>query len=472
MTGRPEEADVLICGLGPVGQLLAHLLGARGVRTLAVDAASGPYGLPRAAVIDDEVLRILQSAGLDRAVLADAQVQRRVSYVTAAGRPIEVLHADDGRLGHPPLVSIHQPSLERTLLAAVAGDPSVRILWEHRLERLDQEADRVVARLRPVGSDAPMVVSARWAVACDGATSPIRTALGIPFGGSTAPERWLVVDAEVDRPLARVPHPYFVGDAERPIVTLPMSPGRHRWEWMIRPGEDAAAFLDPAAIERRIARWLDGERARIERAVIYTFHVRTAARWRAGRILLAGDAAHVMPPFAGQGFASGARDAANLAWKLDAVLHGAPDGLLDTYEAERRPHVAAMQLLATRWGGVVQTTRPRLARGRDRLLTALAGTAAGDWLRQHAKPLPTYRAGAFARTPAPASLPARHRVAVPAAGGRSGRRRRGRPPARRAPARRVGSPRGRARPHRGAAGGGTAGPAARRGRRRPPWSAP
>ncbi len=157
-----------------------------------------------------------------------------------------------------------------------------------------------------------------------------------------------------------------------------------------------------------MAPWLDGEQAELERAVIYTYHSRSAARWREGRVLLAGDAAHVMPPFAGQGFSSGARDTANLAWKLAAVLRGAPERLLSTYEAERRPHVAAMQSLAERWGGFVQTSVPWQARTRDRLLGALDGSAPHRFLRTHAKPLPTYSGGAFAVRPR--RIPARRHV--------------------------------------------------------------
>jgi 3-(3-hydroxy-phenyl)propionate hydroxylase len=168
---------------------------------------------------------------------------------------------------------------------------------------------------------------------------------------------------------------------------------------MLHPGEDPEPFLDPGALRERIDPWLEGETATVERAVVYTFHARTASRWRQGRVLLAGDAAHLMPPFAGQGFSSGARDAANLAWKLEAVLAGAPEGLLDTYEEERRPHVEAMRRLAVTLGSFVQTADRRVARLRDAFLGALDITGIASWARTRIKPLPAYGAGAFAKRP-------------------------------------------------------------------------
>ncbi len=402
------DYDVVICGLGPVGQLLALLLGDRGVRTLAFDRDLEPYALPRAAVIDDEVLRIFQSVGLDEAVLADAQVQPGASIVTSAGRAVEVFRARTGRLGHPPLVSINQPALERTMLAAIAQRTTIEVRRGLTLETIDRRADRVVACVRPTDGAASELVSARWLVGCDGASSSVRTQLQIPFEGRTAPQRWIVVDALVDRPLAKVPHPHFIGRADRPAVTLPMSPGRHRWEWMLHPGEDAAPHLKPDAVRRAVAGWLDGEQAEIERAVVYTFHTRMADQWQRGRVLLAGDAAHLMPPFAGQGFSSGARDAGNLAWKLADVLDGAPPSLLNSYERERRPHVAAMQRLANLMGGFVQSTSPLRVRARDVWLDAIDGTRFQRLLAENIKPLPTYREGAFATRPS--RIPARRTV--------------------------------------------------------------
>ncbi|MDO9356956.1 MAG: FAD-dependent monooxygenase, partial [Solirubrobacteraceae bacterium] len=271
------DYDVIVCGLGPVGQLLALLLGDRGVRVLALDRAHEPYPLPRAAVVDDEVLRIMQAAGLDAAVLADAQVQSGASIVTADGRAVEVLRSRTGPLGHPPLVSINQPSMERTMLAALATRTTVETRRDTVLDALDRRADGVDVYVRATGGGPSERLTASWLVGCDGAGSAVRARLGIPFEGRTAPQRWIVVDAQVDRPLERVPHPLFVGARERPTVTLPMSPGRHRWEWMLRPGEDAAPLLEPRAIEAAVGGWLTaGETAEIERAVVYTFHTRTA----------------------------------------------------------------------------------------------------------------------------------------------------------------------------------------------------
>jgi 3-(3-hydroxy-phenyl)propionate hydroxylase len=276
------DYDVIICGLGPVGQLLALLLGDRDVRTLAIEREHEPYALPRAAVIDDEVLRIFQSVGLDEAVLADAQVQPGASIIIAAGRPVEIFRSRVGWLGHPPLVSINHPAIERTMLAALDERPSVELRRGLALETIDRRADRVHVYARPTDGGRSELLSARWLVGCDGANSAVRTRLQIPFEGRTAPQRWIVVDARVDRPLATVPHPHFVGRAARPMVTLPMSPGRHRWEWMLHPGEDASPHLEAGAIRRAVGEWLDGERAEIERAVVYTFHTRMAAHWRRG----------------------------------------------------------------------------------------------------------------------------------------------------------------------------------------------
>lgn len=393
-----RDCDVLVVGLGPVGALLALLLGRRGISVIAIDRAEGIYELPRAAVVDDEVLRVFQEAGVVERVMEEAQIQEEVKFVTARGRKVRFLNPVAGNQGHPPLVSINQPALERSLAAGIAETPSVEVRRGCSLKRFDQDGEGVTAHLRSSTGVAD-TVRARYLVGTDGGGSLVRRLLGIEFGGSTFRQRWLVVDVHVDRPLAKVPHPHFYGDWRRPIVSLPMSPGRHRWEWMLHPGEDEAPFLEPGSLRERIDPWLDGQNVEIERAVVYTFHARTASRWRDGRVFLAGDAAHVMPPFVGQGFSSGARDALNLAWKLEAVLRGAPDGLLDAYEAERRTHVRSMTRLALTLGGLVQTTDRRVAAVRDAYLNFMEWTGIARWLEERIKPVPAYGRGAFAEQP-------------------------------------------------------------------------
>lgn len=397
------DCDVLVCGLGPVGGLLALLLGRAGVSVLAIDASPEPFELPRAAVVDDEVLRIFQAAGLDEEILSASQVQEDVSFIPERGRPYSVLRPVGGSQGHPPLVSIHQPTIERSLAGALAELPEVETRRGLRLERFVQR-DRsarphVEAHLRSVEDGSERTVRASWMVGCDGGPSTVRQLLGIGFGGFTFRQRWLVVDVLVDRPVARVPHPHFFGDWRRPTVSLPMSPGRHRWEWMLHPDEDPEPFLDERSVRDRIGPWLDGEAAEVERAVVYTFHARAASRWRDGRVFLAGDAAHLTPPFAGQGFSSGARDAANLAWKLAAVRSGAPESLLETYEAERRPHVRAMTRLALLMGRFLQTTDRRVAAVRDAFLGGFERSGLAAWTRERIKPVPAYGEGAFAEQP-------------------------------------------------------------------------
>ncbi len=362
------DAEVVIVGYGPVGQLAANLLGAAGVRTLVLERAPGLHGEPRAASIDDEGLRILQATGLADAAREQMLANVPVAFVTRGGREVRLVDAADTANGQPFLATLHQPALERVLDAGVRRFAGVEVRFGAEVRDLRQDADGVTLALADGGS-----VRARWVVACDGGRSALREALRVGFAGSTFAESWLVADLVPHASPAGPPVLRFHGDPGRPAVSAPMGSGRLRWELMALPGEALAALARPARVRELLAPHVDLAQARVERASVYTYHARTASRWRVGRVLLAGDAAHVMPPFAGQGMCSGLRDVHNLAWKLAAVLEGAADpALLDTYETERRPHVAAMSRLAVAMGAVLQTRRPRAARLRDALLLALS----------------------------------------------------------------------------------------------------
>jgi 3-(3-hydroxy-phenyl)propionate hydroxylase len=185
----------------------------------------------------------------------------------------------------------------------------------------------------------------------------VRKACDIAFEDLGFEEPWLVVDVLVDDP-SRLPTANLqICDPARPTTCVMMGEGRHRWEFMILPGETPQQVSTDRAVERMLAPWKVDGAVRIERKTVYTFRARIARQWRKGRVLLAGDAAHQTPPFAGQGMCSGLRDAANLAWKLAAVTKGEADqALLDSYQPERAPNLRATIDMAIMMGRMVCTT--------------------------------------------------------------------------------------------------------------------
>lgn len=384
MNAPPGACDVLVVGLGPVGLLLTALLRRHGCDVVAVDLGAQAADEPRAAALDDEALRALQGAGADQAVLGAGIVQEQAELRLRDGSAVTLMRMPAlTSNGQPGLIGLHQPLLEARLTAEVAGAALRGI-----------EVTSLVAHEHAVtvGAGDGHAIEAKWVVGCDGARSTVRRLTGVPFGGTTFAQPWLVVDAVVDAP--GPPRVTFTGDPAAPAVTLPLTPTLRRWEVMVGPG----GAPPPDALTGG---------AEPLRSAVYTFHARTAAMWRIGRVLLAGDAAHVMPPFAGQGLGSGLRDAANLAWKLAAVVRGdASEQLLDTYEEERAPHVLQMSALARFVGAIVQTRRGRLASTRDAALHALDGTALAARLQAGgAKPRARLRRGAIARgTPGAGAL--------------------------------------------------------------------
>ncbi|MCM3883873.1 bifunctional 3-(3-hydroxy-phenyl)propionate/3-hydroxycinnamic acid hydroxylase [Frankia sp. R82] len=372
--------DVLVVGFGPVGAVLTALLGTRGVSVHVVDRASSPFPRPRAAGLDDEVLRLLVQLPGMAGMLSDVSPSTRATFLGPDRRLL--LAAGQGRaeLGVPVGAFLHQPSVERALRAGIATLPSVSVQLGVGLRTIDEGPDEVTA-----GMDDGSAVQARWVIGCDGAGSTVRSLIRADFPGRTFSQPWLVVDTRSAAPLCVPSDLAFVLDPRRPGVTMPM-PGGHRWEWMVLPGEDPDQMVRAETVTRLLESWIDPSTVTIERATVYTFHARIADRWRVSRVLLAGDAAHMMPPFAGQGLASGIRDAAALAWRLTEVLAGLREPCsLDEYELERRPQVEAITTRAIRAGRIVQTTSPvRAAALRAGLRTASRAPGLGHALRSGA----------------------------------------------------------------------------------------
>jgi 3-(3-hydroxy-phenyl)propionate hydroxylase len=351
------DCEVLIVGGGPSGVTLAVLLAQRGVKVIVAEKEADIYPLPRAAHIDHECMRILQEAGVADEVMKTSRRAPRYDFLNARGEVLLRFEGADriGPGGWPAANMIHQPSVEAALRRSLAmpGNASLCSKWE--MTSFNDDGDGVTARLTT--PDGERVVRARYLVGADGARSPVRKASSITFEDLNFEEPWLVVDVFVDD-YSRLPSANLqICNPERPTTCVLMGEGRHRWEFMILPGETADEVSDDAFVEKLLEPWKVKGAVRIERKAVYTFRARIAREWRKGRVLLAGDAAHQTPPFAGQGMCSGLRDAANLAWKLAAVTSGnADDRLLDTYQPEREPNVRATIAMAIMMGRTVCTT--------------------------------------------------------------------------------------------------------------------
>ncbi|MFF3941065.1 bifunctional 3-(3-hydroxy-phenyl)propionate/3-hydroxycinnamic acid hydroxylase MhpA [Streptomyces phaeofaciens] len=396
--GDPESADVVIVGYGPVGAMVANLLGQAGIRTIVFERDVEPHSMPRAGATDDEVLRVFQAAGLADQLLPLLDLGQSTQFRSARNDPLVTMRPRGGRNGFPKLAFFYQPDLERVLHEGIARYPHVTVRMGVRVEGLHEDDDGVTVWARGGAHGRQTATRARYVVACDGGRSTVRNLRRIEFTGSTYAQPWLVVDAELEAPLTDVTSFQFIGDPDRPAVTLPLPGTHHRWEFMVLPGEDRTEFATVENARRLISPWVDPDRITILRHIVYTFHARTAARWRSGRVLLAGDAAHLMPPFAGQGLSSGLRDAHNLAWKLAAVIADDADpSLLDSYETERRPHVTRMTWLTRFSGAMVQTRHRRVAMVRDAILTKMARLP--YFTEGRFKPDLRYSSGAFETSP-------------------------------------------------------------------------
>jgi len=363
------DADVLVVGLGPVGAAMAALLARRGVTTIAIDKDTEIYPLPRAVHFDHEIMRLFQQLGVAEAVARHTRPVPAYEFRSADGTLLMQLDPQpETPFGWASGYMFHQPGLEQALRDRLAALPAADVRLGWRLTSFAQDGVGVAAEV--IGPDGAATIRARYLVGCDGASSRVREAIGGGLSDYQFDEPWLVVDVAA-LPGARLPEVNLqLCDPARPTSGVLSGPGRHRWEFMLLPGETPETVLEPGFIEGLLARWDCGP-LQIQRRAVYRFHGLVANRWRLSRVLLAGDSAHQTPPFAGQGMCSGLRDAANLAWKLEAVLRGqAEANLLDTYQPEREPHVRTLIELAIGMGRVVCMLDPAAAAARDRDMLA------------------------------------------------------------------------------------------------------
>ncbi len=365
-----SDYDVAIVGYGPSGMTLAASLGQLGRRVVVLERYTDLYNLPRAACFDDEIMRTFQKLGLAGEISRGAEVQRDYEWVNAAGETlVEFQYDDPAPGGWAALYMMFQPHIEAVLDRHDRALPSVEIRQGITVSGIEQNGEAVTVRgVDPNG--VPVSVRARYAIGTDGGNGFTRRTFGHRIHDYGFQENWLVCDFRL-RGTVQPPRFRQVSDPAQPTSIVTIGPGYHRFSFMLDPNETAEEATRHEGVWSRVSRYLSKEDAEIIRVANYVFRSRIVEQWRHGRVFLAGDAAHEMPPFLGQGMCSGIRDSHNLAWKLDLVLAAlADDALLNTYQPEREPHVRFITEKAIEYGQVQTVRDPVKARERDERLLA------------------------------------------------------------------------------------------------------
>src|SRR5271157_1460327 len=370
----PHECDVAIVGLGPTGAMLANLLGQYGWSVIALERDVEVYPATRAIHFDDEAMRVFQFAGLSREVERTSEPFHEMELKrTARSKPLLRLKvgSHDHPYGHALAWWFHQPTLEGHLREGLKRYPTVQPLYGVVVDEITQTADRVIASgHRPSGEC--VRVEAKFLVGSDGGRSFVRKSAGIALDSANFDEQWVVVDTRTrtgEKDMSLPPNHAQICNPRQPTTYVPLAGPYYRWELMVTDGKSIEEATDPAFVRQQISAFVDLARIDIVRIASYNFHGLWARSWVSGRIILAGDAAHQMPPFLGQGLCSGIRDAHALSWRLNLILSGYSNAsILDHYFQERSPHVREIIRGAIFFGSLIQTRNRLVAFLRDNLL--------------------------------------------------------------------------------------------------------
>ncbi len=376
------DYDIAIVGYGPVGQTAAILLGRLGYQVGVFERWPSLYPRPRAVHYDDEVARIFQRLWLSEQLRAITEPATRYEWQNDRGQTLLLVdRSEPGPSGWPGATMFCQPQLEQLLDSTAKSVPSVDVHQGSEVRDVHDTGDCVLLTVREgsavggqwVADEREREVCARYVIGCDGANSIVRERMGTPVEDLGFAFDWLIADTLPRDPGLLAGVNLQQCDPARPTTLVSGGPGRRRWEWMLRPGESREQVEDPEFVRALLARsGVEAEEVALERHAVYTFRACWAERWREGRMLLAGDAAHLMPPFAGQGMCAGIRDALTLAWHLDLVLkRQAHESTLDAYTSERCAHVRQAIAVSVELGKVICIVDEAEAAARDAGLLAM-----------------------------------------------------------------------------------------------------
>lgn len=371
--------DVIIVGLGPTGAVLANLLGQQGWEVVALEREEDLYYAPRAVHFDDEIMRVFQYAGMAKDIGRTSEAFTDMEILLKPrGKPISLskIGSQDRRYGHPGAWWFHQPTLEKHFHDGLKRFASVQALYGYSVSRITQDEDHatVLAQHR---SGHEVTIKGRYVIGCDGGRSLVRKEAGLELASADFDEAWVVVDTKTRSgkkdPTLPLNHSQTC-DPRQPVTYVPMAGPYYEWQFMVMGNKSEREATDPMFVRQQLRAFVDLEKIEITRIAYYKFHGLWAKQWRNKRLILAGDSAHQMPPFLGQGMCSGVRDAHSLCWRMDLVLQGRADAaLFDDYVRERSAHVQEIINGAMFLGNLIQTRHRGVAFLRDNLLFRLAG---------------------------------------------------------------------------------------------------
>ncbi|MEU0312120.1 bifunctional 3-(3-hydroxy-phenyl)propionate/3-hydroxycinnamic acid hydroxylase [Nocardioides sp. NPDC006273] len=392
------DTDVIVIGAGPVGLTLANLLGVQGQRALVLEVRSELIDYPRAVGLDDESVRTLTAADLWDRVEPYTVPHHAVRLVNGRGQVLALNDPKLEELGTCRKHGFNQPVIDQQLAAGLSRFAENEVRFSHRVVDIVDHGDHVAVTAERLDSDGAVLdrvtLTGRYAVGCEGGSSFTRKWMGVDFEGKSPATRWVVLDIAND-PIG-APNVYLGADPRRPYVSMGLPQGVRRFEFMLHDDEPSELVDDKAFMSSLLKQFLpEPESIEVINQRVFTHHGRIATSFRKGRVFLAGDAAHLMPVWLGQGWNSGMRDATNLAWKLTTVLRGdADDRLLDSYTEERHKHALDM-IEVNMAAGAVMKMKPLGGWVRDRAAAALnvVPTWKSYFTELRFKPMPRYASG-------------------------------------------------------------------------------